>query len=87
MSGGYFDYEQIHLDSLIEKLKSLKESDRKFTSEDSAVVQAAWNTLTRAKVYINALDLLLSGDIDEKGFKEEVCQTMLEHLNGEWYDD
>lgn len=86
MSGGYFDYEQIHLDSLIEKVKSLKESDRKFTSEDSAVIQAAWNTLTRAKVYIDALDLLLSQDIDEKGFKEEVCRNMLEYLNGGLHD-
>ena len=88
MSGGYFEYQQYHIQDIIEKLEETKvkvESDEEYYQYDrkQELIQEISNGLdylTLAGIYTQRLDWLFSGDDGEDSFFER----LEEELDGFW---
>ena len=80
MSGGYFEYQQYHIQDIIEKLKETKvkvETDEEFYEYDRKqellqVISNGLDYLNLAGIYTQRLDWLFSGDDDEDNFFERL---------------
>ena len=88
MSGGYFEYQQYHLQDIVEKLEETKvkiESDEEYYEYDrkQELLQEISNGLdylNLAGIYTQRLDWLFSGDDGEDSF----FRRLEEELDGFW---
>ena len=75
MSGGYFDYKQRHIESIISELKAIIDLDF-----DNPQVKQKLNdgllVLQAALIYTNRIDYLLSGDDSEQTFLKRLDEDM-----------
>ena len=75
MSGGYFDYKQRHIESIISELSAVIDSDfdnpqaKQKLNDGLLVLQAAL-------IYTNRIDYLLSGDDSEQTFLKRLNEDM-----------
>lgn len=80
MSGGYFEYQQYHIQDIIEKLEETKvkiENDEEYHQYDrkEELLQEISNGidyLSLAQIYTQRLDWLFSGDDGEDSFFERL---------------
>lgn len=88
MSGGYFEYQQYHIQDIIEKLEETKvkiENDEEYHQYDrkEELLQEISNGigyLNLAQIYTQRLDWLFSGDDGEDSFFER----LEEEIDGFW---
>jgi hypothetical protein len=74
MSGGYFDYDQHRIMTMIEDVSKLIEnnntSNYPYSHRTIVEFKLAKSLLERCYVYLNRIDYLVSGDDSEKTFHE-----------------
>lgn len=91
MSGGYFDYQQYKLDQMADEILHLIESnedktvndwgDRKgrfYSAETIQRFKEAVDALNLAKVYVQRIDWLVSGDDGEESFHNRLNKELNE---------
>lgn len=84
MSGGYFEYQQYHIQDIIEKLEETKvkiENDEEYHQYDrkEELLQEISNGidyLNLAQIYTQRLDWLFSGDDGEDSFFERLREDI-----------
>ena len=84
MSGGYFEYQQYHIQDIIEKLEETKvkiENDGEYHQYDrkKELLQEISNGidyLNLAQIYTQRLDWLFSGDDGEDSFFERLEEQL-----------
>lgn len=84
MSGGYFEYQQYHIQDIIEKLEETKvkiEHDEEYHQYDKKkeLLQEISNGidyLSLAQIYTQRLDWLFSGDDGEDSFFERLEEEL-----------
>lgn len=84
MSGGYFEYQQYHIQDIIEKLEETKvkiENDEEYHQYDKKkeLLQEISNGidyLSLAQIYTQRLDWLFSGDDGEDSFFERLEEEL-----------
>ena len=87
MSGGYFEYQQYHIQDIIEKLEETKvkiENDEEYHQYDKKkeLLQEISNGidyLNLAQIYTQRLDWLFSGDDGEGSFFERLEEELDEY--------
>ena len=75
MSGGYFNYDQYRLIDIINKLDE-REQDEKFDPVTEDLIEDAKVITQLAKIFLQRVDWLLSGDDDESSFKERIQKDL-----------
>ena len=88
MSGGYFEYQQYHLQDIVDKLREIKvkiENDEEFYQYDRKEellreISNGLDYLNLAGIYTQRLDWLFSGDDGEDSFFERLG----EEVDGFW---
>lgn len=94
MGGGYFEYQQYHLQDIVDKLREIKvkiENDEEFYQYDrkEELLQEISNGLdylNLAGIYTKRLDWLFSGDDGEDSFFERL-EEELEKYEREIYGE
>lgn len=84
MSGGYFEYQQYHIQDIIEKLEETKvkiENDEEYHQYDRKEellqeISNGLNYLNLAQIYTQRLDWLFSGDDGEDSFFERLEEEL-----------
>lgn len=84
MGGGYFEYQQYHIQDIIDKLEETKvkiENDEEYYEYDrkQELLQKISNGLTHlnlASIYTQRLDWLFSGDDGEDSFFERLEEEL-----------
>jgi len=87
LSGGYFEYQQYHIQDIIEKLEETKvkiENDEEYHQYDKKkeLLQEISNGidyLNLAQIYTQRLDWLFSGDDGEDSFFERLEEELDEY--------
>ena len=75
MSGGYFNYSQYRLIDIINKLDE-REPDEKFDPVTEDLIEDAKVIAQLAKIFLQRVDWLLSGDDSESSFKERIQKDL-----------
>ncbi len=68
MSGGAFNYVQYRLDDVIQKLSHQIEAEDNFSEETLRIFGEAIIAIAKARIFIQRIDWLLSGDDSEEVF-------------------
>ena len=84
MSGGYFEYQQYHLQDIVDKLREIKvkiENDEEFYQYDRKEelfreISNGLDYLNLAGIYTQRLDWLFSGDDGEDNFFERLEEEL-----------
>ena len=84
MSGGYFEYQQYHIQDIIEKLEETKvkiENDEEYYEYDRKQellqeISKGLDYLNLATIYTQRLDWLFSGDDGEDSFFERLKEEV-----------
>ena len=84
MSGGYFEYQQYHIEDIIVKLEETKvkiENDEEYYQYDKKEellqeISKGLDYLNLAQIYTQRLDWLFSGDDDEDNFFERLEEEL-----------
>ena len=87
MSGGYFEYQQYHIQDIIEKLEETKvkiENDEEYHQYDRKEellreISNGIDYLNLAQIYTQRLDWLFSGDDGEDSFFERLEEELDEY--------
>ena len=87
MSGGYFEYQQYHIQDIIEKLEETKvkiENDEEYHQYDRKEellqeISKGIDYLNLAQIYTQRLDWLFSGDDGEDSFFERLEEELDEY--------
>lgn len=91
MSGGYFDYSEYHIDTIVDDLAKLIEGGvnvdeyysheyENYSNETKQELKNALEILRKAEVYAHRIDWLLSGDDGEESFHKNLKED-LENLS------
>lgn len=85
MSGGYFYYNKYSLENISEEIERVIQLNQvpneegqswNFSTETLQEFQKAIILLKQTSIYLDNIDLLLSSDIDEKGFLESIKENL-----------
>jgi hypothetical protein len=78
MSGGYFDYNQYKMQSIIERLEAIPKGRwyDEFSEETRLEFTNALQALNIALVYVERIDYLLSGDDGEASFHRRLKEGL-----------
>ena len=84
MGGGYFEYQQYHLQDIVDKLREIKvkiENDEEYYKFDRKQellreISNGLDYLTLAGIYTQRLDWLFSGDEGEDSFFERLEEEL-----------
>lgn len=81
MSGGFFNYGQYKLGSIAESIdqviKENNENDwRNYNAETIAIMKAASELLQVARIYVDRIDWLVSGDDSEETFHKRLEEDL-----------
>ena len=77
MSGGYFEYQQFHINDIAESLERLiKEPPESFGEETINRFKTGLDIIKLSYVYTQRIDWLMSGDDDEESFHRRLQEDI-----------
>ncbi len=84
MSGGRFEYKQFDIANIADEifLEAIRK-DSYYSKETKDKFVIAYYQLIKAKIYLNRIDWLLSGDDDEETFHERLKEDLAKLDGGE----
>lgn len=84
MTGGYFNYEQHRLDTLAIMIQKAID-DREYSEETKDTLHKTIVKLEETLIYLEKIDELLSGDISEQKFHNDLKFELNKfYISGEW---